>query len=141
MRVISTFEHDRRMRTLWPEFLLKERTKWSARWVGGLRPIVKVHTVEIVLHRPRPQRPRPPGPNPRVRVLSGLRRRADEAIPHIYRNAEDPDDPYLCLFFGSGEWHSGRAIADTIVPWAAEWLACYEGWRATGVWYGGGVAH
>jgi len=29
-------------------------------------------------------------------------------------------------------------IADTIVPWTVEWLAAYEGWRATGTWYAGG---
>ena len=29
-------------------------------------------------------------------------------------------------------------IAATIVPWTVEWLAAYEGWRATGTWYAGG---
>jgi len=29
-------------------------------------------------------------------------------------------------------------LADTILPWAAEWLAHYEIWFATGTWYGGG---
>jgi hypothetical protein len=29
-------------------------------------------------------------------------------------------------------------LADTILPWAVEWLAYYEIWLATGVWYGGG---
>ena len=30
-------------------------------------------------------------------------------------------------------------IADTIVPWTAEWLAHYEIWLATDDWRGGGV--
>jgi len=30
------------------------------------------------------------------------------------------------------------AIADTIVPWTADWLAHYEIWLVTGDWYGGG---
>jgi len=29
-------------------------------------------------------------------------------------------------------------IADTTVPWTAEWLANYEVWLATGEWHGGG---
>ena len=27
----------------------------------------------------------------------------------------------------------------TIVPWTIDWLACYEGWLATGEWAGGGI--
>jgi hypothetical protein len=27
-------------------------------------------------------------------------------------------------------------IAETIVPWACEWLAYYEIWKATGHWSG-----
>ena len=30
------------------------------------------------------------------------------------------------------------SIADTIVPWTAEWLVYYEIWLMTGEWYGGG---
>ena len=29
-------------------------------------------------------------------------------------------------------------LADTIVPWAAEWLMHYELWLVTGEWTGGG---
>lgn len=29
-------------------------------------------------------------------------------------------------------------IADTIVPWASEWLLHYEYWLSTGTWHGGG---
>jgi hypothetical protein len=32
-------------------------------------------------------------------------------------------------------------IADTLVPWASEWLFDYELWLATGEWYGGGIEH
>ncbi len=34
------------------------------------------------------------------------------------------------------EWGPGHSIAETIIPWAVSWLACYEGWRATGEWTG-----
>lgn len=38
-----------------------------------------------------------------------------------------------------GEWKPRMKLADTIVPWAAEWLLHYELWLATGEWGGGGV--
>jgi hypothetical protein len=30
-------------------------------------------------------------------------------------------------------------VALTIIPWAAQWLVCYEIWHATGQWVGGGA--
>jgi hypothetical protein len=40
---------------------------------------------------------------------------------------------------GSGEWTSKKCIAQTIIPWAIEWLFHYELWHLTGEWSGGGV--
>jgi hypothetical protein len=46
----------------------------------------------------------------------------------------------LCLYYGSREWNSSMLIANTLVPWTAEWLAHHEVWLATGGdWHGGGV--
>ena len=76
------------------------------------------------------------GEAPKVSVLAPkLRRRADgEAIPHIY--SEDR----LCLYLPrSGEWHAGKFIAETIVPWTSLWLYNYEVWHVTGEWLGGGI--
>lgn len=44
---------------------------------------------------------------------------------------------YLCLNV-KGEWTPDMRIADTFVPWAAEWLLQYEYWLVTGKWDGGG---
>lgn len=67
------------------------------------------------------------------------RRSADDPIPHIYPARSHPDQPRLCLYDpAEAEWKSSDAIADTIIPWAIDWLACYEGWFATGEWHGGG---
>jgi hypothetical protein len=44
----------------------------------------------------------------------------------------------LCLFLGNHEWHESIPIADTLVPWASEWLFFYELWLATGEWLGEG---
>ena len=46
---------------------------------------------------------------------------------------------FLCLFDPDREqWCASDLIADTTVPWTVDWLACYEGWLATGRWHGGG---
>lgn len=36
------------------------------------------------------------------------------------------------------EWNPSMLLVETIVPWAAEWLAYYELWKRTHQWYGDG---
>jgi hypothetical protein len=61
---------------------------------------------------------------------------AGRKIPHVY--SESPVK--LCLYLpGSGEWHGGLLIANTIVPWAALWLYFFEEWLVSDDWKGGGV--
>jgi hypothetical protein len=61
-------------------------------------------------------------------------------IPHLMFNAEDPVLSGLCLFDPAGkEWTPADLIADTTIPWAAEWLHYYELWHVTGEWLASGV--
>jgi hypothetical protein len=54
--------------------------------------------------------------------------------PHLY-----PDNS-LCLYYPAArEWRRDMLLADTILPWTAEWLLHYEVWVATGNWTGGGI--
>ena len=64
-------------------------------------------------------------------MLSYLDGRPGESLPHVY------SDGTLCLH-ENGDWSARMLIADSTVPWAAEWLAYYEIWKATGDWHGGG---
>lgn len=75
------------------------------------------------------------GKNPKVRVLAPeLDTLPGKRLPHIYR------DGTLCLFYPRArEWHGGLLLAETIIPWAAEWLFHYEVWLACGAWEGGGI--
>ena len=60
-------------------------------------------------------------------------------MPHVYFDDLDLTLSPLCLFDpDKNEWTRNDLIALTTVHWAADWLACYEGWLATGRWYGGG---
>jgi hypothetical protein len=69
---------------------------------------------------------------PRITVLDPPLRTAEVSrLPHVF-----PGDR-LCLHF-THDWNEGMLIADTVVPWAAEWLLHYELWKATGKWHGGG---
>lgn len=73
--------------------------------------------------------------SPKVFVDSPeLLRRNEERIPHRY------PDGSLCLYLpGAQEWGTSLYLAETVVPWTAEWLIHYELWHATGEWHGGGV--
>jgi len=75
---------------------------------------------------------------PEVFVLDpGLQALAEgRTIPHLY----DQQRGRLCLYLPkSGEWHSRRLLADTLVPWSVLWLFYFEEWLISGEWKGGGV--
>lgn len=135
---LSTYEQQHRMRRRWSDFKVLDRTKTTIQWEGELQPQSQPYTVEI-LHRLTRQNPGGRHPMPEVRVTTPrLRRRSsqpDQPIPHVYVNEHTPYLPLLCLHdLASDEWHPRRSIADTIVPWTAEWLWRYEFWLRAGIW-------
>ena len=68
--------------------------------------------------------------------LQRLPSNVEGQLPHVYPPL---DDPTLCLFDPrTEEWSPSVPIAETIVPWSLDWLACYEHWLMTGIWTGGG---
>jgi hypothetical protein len=121
------------MTATWPQFAARriDRRAQSARWIGGVRPQYTSYTMEIRYEL---------GLFPEVRVLSPelvrLSGNAEGQLPHVYPPV---DDPTLCLFDPrEREWTASMTIATTTVPWALDWLACYELWLMTGRWTGGG---
>ena len=133
------------MRRRWPCFQLVSRSSHYAHWRGSLTPIGQLYKVDIC-YRVRRTPIRFGFDAPRVTVIAPLLRRRSEdptdPIPHHYPNPDHLELPFLCLFDPEkDEWYPGLEIATTIVPWTIDWLACYEGWLATGVWTGGGRAH
>jgi hypothetical protein len=93
-------------------------------WTGVLQPtpLSRSYRIQIDYQPPR---------DPRVRVLDELETRAEKTLPHTYVGG------WLCLH-EDDDWRPKMTIADTVVPWASEWLMYYEIWLATGVWFGGG---
>ena len=143
--VLSIRAQIERMRRDWPDFRVLGATDWYVSWEGPLQPLAMRYTVRVSMCFDKPlSNAVIVGYAPRVKVVDPLlRRRSEEPrepIPHIYPNKLSAGRPILCLYLpGSGEWSVRDAVADTTVPWAIDWLACYEGWLATGEWAGGGV--
>lgn len=70
---------------------------------------------------------------PEVRLIEPeLEFRGGKEPPHLYKGN------ILCLHL-PGEWNGSMLLAETILPWTAEWLLHYEIWLATGEWEGGGA--
>ena len=130
---LSVDEQIVRMKAAWPTFAVHNvnRPDQSARWVGTCTPQFARYRLEARYSLRE---------FPRVRILSPalirLPANIEGQLPHVYPPA---DDPTLCLFDPSTEqcdW--SMPIADTIMPWSFDWLACYEFWLMTGTWTGGG---
>jgi ParB/RepB/Spo0J family partition protein len=118
------------------------RSRPYAAWRGPLRPLLQTYLVEIAYRAPaiielldvRVLQPR-------VRIVSpALRRRSGDpegSLPHVYYSPSG--DVTLCLLDpDAGEWSPFDSLAQTTVPWVIDWLAAYEGWRATGEWTASG---
>lgn len=95
-------------------------------WRGSLKPseLSRSYRVEVnylLKHEPV------------VRILNRLTTRPGESLPHVWSHAKR----ILCLH-QSKDWSARMLLANSIIPWAAEWLFFYEIWVVTGEWDGGG---
>jgi hypothetical protein len=96
-------------------------------WHGTLQPrnLAPLYRVEIRYRL---------GTVPKVRVLSPT---LVPGSPHIY-----PDDGSLCLYWpAEWRWTGDQLLAETIVPWTADWLCFYELWLDCGEWLGPASPH
>lgn len=83
-----------------------------------------------------PLRPTPLSPTYRVRIDY-----APERLPRVFV-VSPPLMPVskhryrgggLCLYYRQ-EYDNTMWLTDTIIPWAAQWLQCYEFWQVQGEW-------
>ena len=141
--ILSTLKQVELMRKNWPMFTVLQRTRWLVLWEGALRPLCQTYMVQVLLRRMKSYNKSTIPLIPQVTVIDPLLHGRSEdpnaPIPHHYPNQHRPELPILCLYDpATKEWHSGCSVARTIIPWTIDWLACYEGWLATGEWTGGG---
>ncbi|MCH7839386.1 MAG: hypothetical protein IID38_04000 [Planctomycetes bacterium] len=133
------------MRKRWPGFdLVHGFESDSVIWFGNLVGLERPFRVSVEYGLPT-------GPEspmfrlmPVVRVISpnlvlNFDAEDEAPLPHVFFDKEDIVHSPLCLFDpAEGQWNKKMLIAHTTIPWAVDWLACYESWEATGRWYGGG---
>ena len=146
---MSMSEQIKRMRQLYPAFEVVFNGGWYVVWKGPLRPFARTYTVRVATVQPRrigDMRVTPTIGADVTLISPQLELESEHALgidtPHLYWNENDPRSSRLCLFDpATNEWSLDMPIAETIIPWVIDWLASYEGWRATGEWTGGGRDH
>lgn len=133
------------MKRKWPSFEAVGQEVDRVLWFGTLVGIQKPYRLMVEYGLPRNPEFDPLWRHfPLVRVLSpqlrpNFRAPEEAPLPHVYFDRDDLANSPLCLFDPSTDrWSHGDLIALTMIPWAADWLTCYEGWLATGRWFGGG---
>jgi hypothetical protein len=146
--MMSLDEQARRMRHRYPDFDLIANWGFVAQWEGWVRPLAQAYKLRITYVlwnsiagvKLLSLRPAIWVLEPRLQLFSDFA--PGQLVPHIYPDFGRLDQSRLCVFDPvTDEWTMDKAIADTIVPWSIDWLACYEGWLATGEWTGGGREH
>ncbi|WP_448659200.1 hypothetical protein ACPVPU_01720 [Sphingomonas sp. CJ99] len=135
------------MRAHFPSLRLIVNQAGISIWEGELQPLSSPYTIRVIDQRGvddgeiiMPYRP----PVVRVRAPQ-LSRRSSEPhrmVPHLYGPHDDPLGAHLCLYYPDGtEWTRQSLLAETILPWTAEWLFFYEMWHVTGTWGGAEAPH
>ena len=97
-------------------------------WHGILQPVDTPYSIRVVYR------------------FAGRRSRAPKIwveSPTLHRNAKHRySDGSLCLYYPrDGTWIPGKYISEVMIPLASLWLAFYEIWLVTGVWYGPEAPH
>lgn len=105
-----------------------DRTRASLQARGLIRPSETCASYEVlIVYRLKG--------SPKVYVLDD-QVNGTKPPPHVYSRDSTGRYP-LCLF--TGPWDRSLWLAESTVPWTAEWLFYYESWLVTGEWQGGGT--
>ena len=115
-----------KLRKRYPESHCRTRYGNALVWKGKLRPTPLSQEYTVRLRYRLNKRPEIHVSEPKLVVPEG------KSLPHVFPG----DELCLCLY---GDWQPDMNIAETIIPWASEWLLHYEIWLATGEWQGGGI--
>lgn len=127
---LTLAQHAAGLRKLYPNALI-ETNGGTLTWRDRIRPMALARTYLLELQYKISERPKIRVLEPNLIELSEGRR-----IEHLYSQ----EDQELCVYYPDGvEWNSGKALANTVVLWAHEWLIHFEAWLFTGHWDGGGT--
>jgi hypothetical protein len=126
-----------RMTNKWPALKLSRLKGSMVSWEGPIRGFQKQYVIEVFWDSASSEKPYVVLRDPPLQPREG---KTFPEIPHLLFWPERPELSGLCLFDpNGGEWSNRLLIADTTIPWAAEWLLYYELWHVDGIWRGGGI--
>lgn len=134
------------MKSVFPAWSCDQPDKRRAVWHGLLKPHKIAYRMRVEYTEPLlPEGRSPLFLQPLVEVLDPpLKPRfgnSEGSLPHVYiaHPRTDRAGPFLCLFDDdANEWTPDDRLSDTTIPWASNWLSCYESWQLTGKWFGTG---
>ena len=136
MTWLSVQDQDHRIRAVFPEIRLTLDDGWIGVWEGPLTPIMRRYRIRVTYFTFVDGYTWVQVVDP---VIGLDPRKTGKFPPHIYFNRADLQYPRLCLYDPKERiWLPEEYIAETIIPWASNWLFFFEGWLATGKWEGGG---
>ncbi|TWI79029.1 hypothetical protein IQ13_3421 [Lacibacter cauensis] len=119
-----------RLRSVFPSSTIRFSQN-ELTWESSITPTPLSSIYEVKLHYVRGENPNVYVVAPKLILFPG-----ESTLPHVY----DTEKQWLCLYYRKAkEWNSNMLVADTVVPWACEWLCHYEIWLCTGTWQGGGI--
>lgn len=133
-RALTADEQIERVAARYPNLKLVTDWTWLVIWEGSLRSFSREYKVRIFWHRWWPNELFDVGyDKPKVFVLDPLLQpRYDQPLDHVYRRTQPV---WICPFDPKAkDWDTSQAIADTIIPFAIQWLCSYELWRVSGEW-------
>jgi hypothetical protein len=120
-----------RMRDRFPALRHTEHCRWWVSWIGPVQPVHRIYTIKVQYVRRYwlDDLEITNGYLPEVELLEPMMKvehpRTGALVPHVYWRDDKPERSTLCLYDpAADQWSSDDSIADTIVPWACEWLAC-----------------
>lgn len=136
---------DRKLRSLHSQ-IVRMQNRWAfeirfsdthVRWEGHLRGFQMPYRVRIHWNHKQLLTPYVQLVDPPLTPREGV---GFDKIPHLMRDITNPEQSGLCLYDPEGnEWDATMLIADTTIPWAADWLKHYELWHYDGTWRGKSV--
>jgi len=127
-------EQIERVAARYPDLKLVMSGPWLIIWEGPLRSFSREYCVRIFWHRWWPDDLfEVPRDWPQVFVLDPQPQpRDDQPLQHVYQRTHPIK---ICAWDPKAkDWDASQAIADTVIPYAIQWLCSYELWRVTGEW-------
>lgn len=134
MKILSAAEHVKDVAAKFPSLKLVHNFGWLIIWEGTLRSFAAEYHVRIFWHRFWTEDWLTGTTQPQIYMIyPPMQDRPDKIVPHAY-----PANPTrrMCVYDPDSEtdWDWSQSIADTIIPYAIQWLGTYELWHVTGNW-------